>query len=314
MLDGGLQQDRAKHSGFGKGRRRPRIAPRTRAESSTKCSQRRGQVYGQQARSFRRQSTRYFQGAPAQFAGRRAPFCRRGDGTRTRDYTISYGSGFLRCRIAHWKHEPLHDVVEPMTHHVIMAYNGTMQRMERRSGRSVAIGTFRPGVVIIIPEGSSSRWDIPKPVDVVQLYLPHTVARARCPRSRRRQTNRPFGTNGASRPHYIPIDLDRGRCHGGKWATGYAFQTSADRAPGHARPGCAQRLANLVPTDHGWVVAEAPCSAPSNACARTVMQTSPSLQWLPKPGCRAFISAVPSRKAPGFRLTPGCASIGSSKP
>src|ERR1700736_4386069 len=77
--------------------------------------------------------------------------------------------------IAHWKHEPLHDVVEPMTHHVIMAYNGSMQRMERRSGRSVTIGTFRPGVVIIIPEGSSSRWDIPKPVDVVQLYLPHTM-------------------------------------------------------------------------------------------------------------------------------------------
>ena len=60
-----------------------------------------------------------------------------------------------------------------MTHHVIMAYNGTVQRMERRTGRSVAIGTFRPGVVIIIPEGSTSRWDIPKPVDVVQLYLPH---------------------------------------------------------------------------------------------------------------------------------------------
>ncbi|WP_309947996.1 helix-turn-helix domain-containing protein [Tardiphaga robiniae] len=77
--------------------------------------------------------------------------------------------------ITHWKHEPLHDVVEPMTHHVIMAYNGSMQRMERRSGRSVAIGTFRPGVVIIIPEGSSSRWDIPKPVDVVQLYLPHRI-------------------------------------------------------------------------------------------------------------------------------------------
>ncbi|KRR04604.1 helix-turn-helix domain-containing protein [Bradyrhizobium valentinum] len=77
--------------------------------------------------------------------------------------------------IAHWKHEPLHDVVEPMSHHVIMAYNGSMQRMERRTGRSVAIGTFRPGVLIIIPEGSSSRWDIPKPVDVVQLYLPHTV-------------------------------------------------------------------------------------------------------------------------------------------
>ena len=75
--------------------------------------------------------------------------------------------------IAHWKHDPLHDVVEPMTHHVIMSYNGAVQRMERRSGRFASTGTFRPGVVTIIPEGSSSRWDIPKPVDVVQLYLPH---------------------------------------------------------------------------------------------------------------------------------------------
>jgi AraC family transcriptional regulator len=77
--------------------------------------------------------------------------------------------------IAHWKHDPLHDVVEPMTHHVIMAYSGAVQRIERRSGRFASSGTFRPGVVIIIPEGSSSRWDIPKPVDVVQLYLPHTT-------------------------------------------------------------------------------------------------------------------------------------------
>src|SRR5258708_26041636 len=69
--------------------------------------------------------------------------------------------------IAHWKHEPLHDVVEPMTHHVIMAYNGLMQRMERRSGRSVTTGTFLPGGVIIIPEGSSSPLAIPKPVDAV---------------------------------------------------------------------------------------------------------------------------------------------------
>lgn len=75
--------------------------------------------------------------------------------------------------IAHWRHDPLHDVVAPMTHHVVMAYNGAVQRMERRSGRLVSAGTFRPGVVIIIPEGASSRWDIPKPVDVVQLYLPH---------------------------------------------------------------------------------------------------------------------------------------------
>lgn len=77
--------------------------------------------------------------------------------------------------IAHWNHGPLHDVVEPMTDHVIMAYNGTIQRMERRSGRSIESGTFRRGVVIIIPAGSSSRWDIPKPVDVVQLYLPRAT-------------------------------------------------------------------------------------------------------------------------------------------
>jgi AraC family transcriptional regulator len=79
--------------------------------------------------------------------------------------------------IAHWHHDPLHDVVEPMTDHVIMAYNGSIQNMERRSGRSVETGTFRPGVVIIIPAGSSSRWDIPKPVDVVQLYLPQATLR-----------------------------------------------------------------------------------------------------------------------------------------
>ena len=33
-----------------------------------------------------------------------------------------------------------------MSHHVIMAYNGTVQRMERRTGSAVAIGTFRPGL------------------------------------------------------------------------------------------------------------------------------------------------------------------------
>src|SRR4051794_33677371 len=56
--------------------------------------------------------------------------------------------------IAHWRHDPLHDVVEPMTHHVVMSYNGSVQRMERRSGRFASAGTFRPGVVTVIPEGS----------------------------------------------------------------------------------------------------------------------------------------------------------------
>src|SRR3954463_369685 len=77
--------------------------------------------------------------------------------------------------IAHWKHGALHDVVEPMTHHVIMTYPTGVQRLERRTGKSVAIGTARSGVVTIIPAGSSARWDIPGPVDVVQLYLPHAT-------------------------------------------------------------------------------------------------------------------------------------------
>lgn len=77
--------------------------------------------------------------------------------------------------IAHWKHGALHDVVEPMADHVIMAYPAGAQRLERRSGKSVATGTARPGVVTIIPAGSSARWDIPGVVNVVQLYLPHTT-------------------------------------------------------------------------------------------------------------------------------------------
>ena len=74
--------------------------------------------------------------------------------------------------IAHWKHGALHDVVQPMADHVIMTYIDTMQPLERRTGRSIATGVARPGVVTIIPAGTSARWDITGAVDVVQLYLP----------------------------------------------------------------------------------------------------------------------------------------------
>jgi AraC family transcriptional regulator len=77
--------------------------------------------------------------------------------------------------IAHWKHGALHDVVEPMADHVVMTYPTGVQRLERRNGRSVTIGTARSGVVTIIPAGSSAKWDIPGAVDVIQLYLPHTT-------------------------------------------------------------------------------------------------------------------------------------------
>src|ERR1700724_1756048 len=77
--------------------------------------------------------------------------------------------------IAHWKHGALHDVVEPMADHVIMTYLTGVQRLERRTGKSLATGTARPGVVTIIPAGSSAKWDIPGPVDVIQLYLPRAT-------------------------------------------------------------------------------------------------------------------------------------------
>ena len=86
---------------------------------------------------------------------------------------VSMASDPASGAIAHWKHGALHDVVAPMADHVIMTYPSGVQRLERRNGKSAAIGTARSGVVTIIPAGSSARWDIPGPVNVVQLYLPH---------------------------------------------------------------------------------------------------------------------------------------------
>lgn len=77
--------------------------------------------------------------------------------------------------IAHWRHGALHDVVQPMADHVIMTYINTLQPLERRTGRSTATGVARPGVVTIIPAGTSARWDIGGTVDVVQLYLPQAT-------------------------------------------------------------------------------------------------------------------------------------------
>jgi AraC family transcriptional regulator len=74
-------------------------------------------------------------------------------------------------RLARWKHTPFHEVVQPMTDHVIMTYLGTMQRLERRSGREYSTGMGRRGSITFIPAGSSARWDIHGPMDIVQLYL-----------------------------------------------------------------------------------------------------------------------------------------------
>ena len=216
--------------------------------------------------------------------------------------------------IAHWKHDPLHDVVEPMTDHVIMAYNGSMQRMERRSGKSVAIGTFRPGVVIIIPAGSSSRWDIPKPVDVVQLYLPHTTLERVADEADTAAPIDLLERTGHPDPITSRLLLSAADALEGNASPGCPVQAAADGPPGHAPAGCAHRLANHVPADHGRAVAEGPAPrhrtpALGQRCGRLSRGAGCRM-----PACRASTSAVPSRKAPGFRRMPGCASTGSSRP
>lgn len=77
--------------------------------------------------------------------------------------------------ITQWKHDPVHDVVGPMADHVIMTFPTGSQRFERRTGRSLVTGTARPGVMTIVPAGSTSRWDIPEPLNCIQLYLPHAT-------------------------------------------------------------------------------------------------------------------------------------------
>ena len=77
--------------------------------------------------------------------------------------------------IAYWKHNALHDVVAPMADHVLMTFPSGSLRFERRTGKSVVVGTARPGTVTVIPAGSTSRWDIPESLNVIHLYLPRTT-------------------------------------------------------------------------------------------------------------------------------------------
>ena len=113
--------------------------------------------------------------------------------------------------IAHWKHGALHDVVEPMTDHVIMTYAGSMQRLERRP----EIGCDWNGAYRGCDDHSG------------RLELPMGHSRARQCRSALSSaherssalpakptggTRRSPGANGASRPHYIPAARQCGRC------------------------------------------------------------------------------------------------------
>jgi AraC family transcriptional regulator len=94
---------------------------------------------------------------------------------KTKPLNIASGRDPSGGGIARWQHGALHDVVQPMADHVVMTYIDTLQPLERRTGRSTATGVARPGVVTIIPAGTSARWDIGGAVDVIQLYLPHAT-------------------------------------------------------------------------------------------------------------------------------------------
>ena len=91
---------------------------------------------------------------------------------------VSMASDPTSGSITFWRHDPLHDVVQPMADHVIMAFPAEPVHFERRDGKAFVKGMTRPGTVTVIPAGSSSRWDIYQPLSVVQLYVPQaTLAR-----------------------------------------------------------------------------------------------------------------------------------------
>jgi hypothetical protein len=136
--------------------------------------------------------------------------------------------------IAHWRHGALHDVVEPMTHHVVMTYPTGVQRLERRTGKSVATGTARSGVVTIIPAGSSARYSRRCRCHPA-LSSAHN-ARTRCPRSRRARSRRPSGADGASGRRHIWIADERGGCAGRQCGPGCPVQTATDGSRGHTPP------------------------------------------------------------------------------
>ncbi len=217
--------------------------------------------------------------------------------------------------ITHWKHEPLHDVVEPMTHHVIMAYNSSMQRMERRVRKIGCDWNVSPRCCdhhsrrIKLPMGYSKTCRCRSALSSAQ------NTRARCPRSRHRRSWRPAGANGASRPHHIAV------AH---------FDSAADVLEGNAALDALfrQQVTDLLATRLLAAHTGTPTTfqqtmgglAPKTLLRaierlRSDSDTDVSLPpWPRMPACRAFTSAALSRKAPGFRHMPGCANTGSSRP
>ena len=215
--------------------------------------------------------------------------------------------------IAYWKHGPLHDVVAPMADHVIMTHPVGSQLMERRTGKSAAIGTARPGVVTIIPAGSTSRWDIRRPMDIVTLYLPQSTllriadeANTANPGDLLERTGHPDAIT--SRLLVSAVDsLD------GSAALDTLFRHQlTDLLATRLLVAHAGVATTVQPIIGGWH--RQSCAGRSSACVRTAMRTSRSRRLRPMPACRVSTSVAPLRRAPDSRRMPGCASTGSSRP
>src|SRR5262245_33342117 len=63
---------------------------------------------------------------------------------------VSMASDPTSGSITFWRHDPLHDVVQPMADHVIMAFPAEPVHFERRDGRAFLKGMTRPGTVTVI--------------------------------------------------------------------------------------------------------------------------------------------------------------------
>ena len=138
--------------------------------------------------------------------------------------------------IAHWKHGPLHDVVEPMTDHVIMAYDGAIQRIERRRGGRLRLERSRSGVVTSFRKDQAPMGHSEAPsMSSSCIFRPQPSSAL--PRSRHRHTERSPGANGTSRPHHFPITDERGGRAAGQCSPGCPVQTATDGSRGYAYPG-----------------------------------------------------------------------------
>ena len=138
--------------------------------------------------------------------------------------------------IAHWKHGALHDVVEPMTDHVVMTYTGRATA-GATLGKSVAIGTARSGVVTIIPAGSAPDGIFPG-LSMSFNSISRRQRSSASPAKPIKAHRTTPGANGHPDPTTSRLLLSAADVLEGMRAAGCPVQAAADGAHSHAPAGC----------------------------------------------------------------------------